>query len=80
MRDMSFIIKYIPSGMYICSHNLMVFEKVFARRFSSEKQAKAYIRSGHWESSKYAVCKLTDNETAEIEHNIRLLTEQCSDF
>lgn len=74
MSGMSFIIKRLSDGMYIYSADTAVHEKVFGRRFSSEKQAKAFMRTAAFDSEGYSICELTDEETAKLEQELKYLT------
>lgn len=40
---MRWIIKHNPSGQYICSKQLLVSRREFARKFNSVKQARLYV-------------------------------------
>lgn len=51
---MKWVIKHIPDGMYAVSPRLLVYNKEFARRFSTRKQANAYIASSGFGRAEYA--------------------------
>ena len=68
---MSWIIKRIADGKYIYSVNVGIEEKILARRFSSRKQACAYLRRLGNVSDGYTVEELTDSEIAEREQIIQ---------
>ena len=72
---MSFVIKYLPDGMYVYSQDVKVYEKVFGRRFSSVKQAKAFLRTTYLRLEDCCICELTDAEVSQIENEYKLLTE-----
>lgn len=71
---MSFIIKHIPDGMYVYSADVKVKEKAFARRFSSAKQAKAFMRTADLKADSFSIYELTDDETSQIQHELKILT------
>lgn len=51
---MKWVIKHIPDGMYAVSPRLLVYNMEFARRFSTKKQANAYIASSGFDPAEYA--------------------------
>lgn len=50
---MKWVIRSISEGMYMASPRLRVFSSLFARRFSSKKQAEAYILASGLDRKKY---------------------------
>lgn len=55
---MKWVIRHIPDGMYAVSPRLLVYNKEFARRFSTRKQANAYIASSGFDPAEYIVEEL----------------------
>lgn len=58
---MKFIIKKINTNTYLCTKHLDVYNEEFARRFNSEKQAKAYAGSSNFRRGEYVLVSVTDN-------------------
>ena len=48
----------ISDGMYAVSPRFFVFNKLFARRFKTKKQAEAYMISSGFDRRAYTVCEL----------------------
>ena len=48
----------ICDGMYAVSPRFFVYNKVFARRFSTRKQAEAYMISSGFDKRAYTACEL----------------------
>ena len=71
---MSYIIKHIHDEMYVYSADVRVKEKAFARRFSSVKQAKAFMRAANLQADLFSICELTDDETSQLQHELKILT------
>lgn len=55
---MKWIIKRLGDGMFAVSPRVFVFNKVFARRFNSRKQAEAYMISSGFDKRAYIACEL----------------------
>ena len=72
---MNWIIKK-ADGKYVYTAGLSVVEKVFARRFSSAKQAGAYILSAFDKKDDLTVEELSDDEIKRIEQEIKYLKER----
>ena len=58
---MKWIIRHIHSGMYAVSPRFFVYNEKFARRFSTKKQAEAYMTSSGFDRTKYIAEELHDN-------------------
>ncbi len=58
---MKFVVKKVNENMYICTKRLDVCNIEFARRFNSEKQAKAYAGSSHFKTGEYVLVSVNDN-------------------
>ena len=58
---MKFIIKKTNTNTYLCTKHLDVYNEEFARRFNSEKQAKAYAGSSNFRKGEYVLVSVTDN-------------------
>ena len=50
---MKWIIRHIPKEMFVVSPRFSVYNKLFARRFNSKKQAEAYITSSGFDRTAY---------------------------
>ena len=74
MTDMSWIIRHIPDGMYVYSADVKVQEKAFARRFSSARQAKAFMKTADLSADSFSIYELTDDETSQLQHELKILT------
>ncbi len=48
----------ISDGMYAVSSRFFVFNKLYARRFNTRKQAEAYMISSGFEKRAYTACEL----------------------
>ncbi|MBQ6169288.1 MAG: hypothetical protein IJK30_04960 [Ruminococcus sp.] len=55
---MKWVIMRISDGMYAVSPRFFVFNKLFARRFNTKKQAEAYMISSGFDRRAYTVCEL----------------------
>ena len=50
---MKWIIRHIPKEMFVVSPRFSVYNKLFARRFNSKKQAEAYMTSSGFDRTAY---------------------------
>ena len=50
---MKWVIRHIPDGMYVVSRRLLIYNNKFARRFSTRKQADAYMTSSGFDKTAY---------------------------
>ncbi|WP_295075167.1 hypothetical protein [Ruminococcus sp.] len=50
---MKWIIRHIPDGMYVVSGRLLIYNSKFACRFSTKKQADAYMTSSGFDRTAY---------------------------
>lgn len=57
---MKWIIRHICSDMYAVSPRFLVYNEKFARRFSTKKQAEAYMTSSGFDKIKYIAEELHD--------------------
>ena len=55
---MKWIIRHDTDGMYVVSSRFCVYNKVFARRFSTRKQAEAYMTSSGFDRTEYSAEEL----------------------
>jgi ribulose kinase len=79
------VIKYNPTSRYVSSKNVLVRAKELSRRFSSVKQAKAYIKSCGYDKTQCTVVSYdyADGETpvlTEKEVNRRIIFKNYKDF
>ncbi len=63
---MAWVIRNRTSGQYLASKRMTVFTDVFARRFKSAKQAKAYITASCEAPADWEVCGLAEDRAGEM--------------
>ena len=52
---MKWVVRYIPENRYFCSKERLVAYPQFARKFTAENLAKAFVRSTREERSLFSV-------------------------
>ncbi|MBQ9898028.1 MAG: hypothetical protein IJM44_01065 [Ruminococcus sp.] len=60
---MTWVIRNRTTGQYLASKRMTVFADVFARRFNSVKQARAYIAASCKAAADWEVCELADERS-----------------
>ena len=65
---MDWIIRHIPKEMFVVSPRFSVYNKLFARRFKTKKQAEAYMTSSGFDRSAYIAEEL-QVETDDLQHS-----------
>ncbi len=70
---MKWIIRHDESGRYICSKRFLVHEIVFARRFNSLKQAKAYLKTSKFSKDSCSIEEIAENQLNDMNKTVRIL-------
>ena len=65
---MNWIIRHIPKEMFVVSPRFSVYNKLFARRFNTKKQAEAYMTSSGFDRMAYIAEEL-QVETDDLKHS-----------
>ena len=65
---MKWIIRNIPKEMFVVSPRFSVYNKLFARRFNTRKQAEAYMTSSGFDRTAYIAEEL-QVETDDLKHS-----------
>ncbi len=72
---MKWTIKRISDGKYLYTGFVFTDERAFARRFGSEKQAKAFLRTTDHERDNFIIEELSDEKADELKRKLNELTE-----
>lgn len=64
---MKWVVRYIPENKYFCSKDRMVNTPQFARKFTAEKLAKAFIKTVDPDSEDLIAELLEDEQTELID-------------
>ena len=72
---MKWVIRHISDGMYAVSPRFFVYSIRFARRFSTRKQAEAYMTSSDFDKTSYIAEEYQDETDDLNKSNIKKVKE-----